>query len=45
MKVFPLQTSYYSSHPRQNYNAIVPKGGPAWWEEPHDRHRKFPAVK
>jgi glutathionyl-hydroquinone reductase len=34
-----IKTHYYTSHPKLNYYAIVPKGGEAWWEGDHDRHR------
>ncbi len=34
-----------SSHPKLNYYAIVPKGGEAWWTQPHDRDQRFPAAK
>lgn len=39
VNMYHIKTHYYTSHPRLNYYAIVPKGGDAWWEEPHDRHR------
>ena len=37
-----IKHHYFTSHPQQNYYAIVPVGGKAWWEEPHDRETKFP---
>lgn len=32
---------YYTSHPTLNFFAVIPKGGVAWWKEPHDRASKF----
>ncbi|KAJ9508620.1 hypothetical protein QJQ45_012167 [Haematococcus lacustris] len=37
-----IKVHYFTSHPTLNYYAIVPKGGPAWWEEPHNRDALFP---
>lgn len=37
------QVHYFSSHPKLNYYAVVPKGGEAWWEQPHDRAERFGA--
>ena len=36
-----IKTHYFTSHPKLNYYAIVPKGGGAWWEQPHDRAQRF----
>ena len=30
---------YYTSHPKLNTYSVIPVGGEAWWEEPHDRER------
>ncbi|KAJ9509386.1 hypothetical protein QJQ45_001837 [Haematococcus lacustris] len=40
-----IKVHYFTSHPTLNYYAIVPKGGPAWWEEPHNRDALFPVLK
>lgn len=40
-KLTLLQVHYHTSHPRLNYFAIVPVGGPEWWREPHDRAQRF----
>jgi glutathionyl-hydroquinone reductase len=38
-----IKTHYFTSHTQQlNRYAIVPVGGPAWWELAHDRDTKFP---
>ena len=37
-----IKTHYFTSHPHLNTYGIIPAGGPAWWEEPHDRDAKFP---
>jgi len=37
-----IKNHYYCSHPNLNYYAIVPQGGTAWWEEPHNRDELFP---
>lgn len=39
-----LQTHYFTSHPKLNHYAIIPKGGEPWWEQPHDRAERFPAA-
>lgn len=36
-----IKTHYFTSHPKLNYYAIVPVGGEAWWEHPHDRAQRF----
>ncbi len=39
-----IKTHYFTSHPRLNFYAIMPKGSEAdnpWWEKPHDRAEKF----
>ncbi|GBF89678.1 glutathionyl-hydroquinone reductase-like [Raphidocelis subcapitata] len=36
-----IKVHYFSSHPALNPYAIVPVGGEAWWEEPHDRAARF----
>ena len=38
-----IKTHYYTSHPKLNYYAIIPKGCPdAWWETlDHGRATKF----
>lgn len=38
-----IKRHYFTSHPTLNTYAIVPVGGAAWWEEPHDRAQKFAA--
>lgn len=38
-----IKFHYFTSHPKLNYYAIVPKGGEAWWEQPHNRAERFPA--
>lgn len=38
-----IKVHYFSSHPKLNYYAVVPKGGEAWWEQPHNRQQRFPA--
>ncbi|KAG2426855.1 hypothetical protein HYH02_014708 [Chlamydomonas schloesseri] len=42
--MYHIKTHYFTSHPKLNYYAIVPRGGEAWWEQPHDRAAKFPAA-
>lgn len=37
-----IKHHYYCSHPVLNAYAIVPLGGDAWWEEPHNREQLFP---
>ena len=37
-----IKNHYFCSHPVLNHYAIVPSGGDAWWEEPHDRDALFP---
>ncbi|KAK9823109.1 hypothetical protein WJX72_000330 [[Myrmecia] bisecta] len=32
-----IKMHYFTAHPDLNKYAIIPKGGDAWWEEPHDR--------
>jgi len=32
-----IKEHYFTSHPSLNTYAIVPVGGKAWWEEPHNR--------
>jgi hypothetical protein len=46
-----IKTHYFTSHPHLNTYAIIPGGllqgdadSPPWWERPHDRKEKFPAV-
>jgi putative glutathione S-transferase len=38
-----IKMHYYTSHPKLNHYAIIPKGvdvpGGRWWDEPHDRDR------
>ncbi|KAI7842386.1 hypothetical protein COHA_004025 [Chlorella ohadii] len=36
-----IKVHYHTSHPKLNYYAIVPVGGPEWWREPHDRAQRF----
>lgn len=36
-----IKTHYFTSHPKLNAYAIIPKGPEAWWEEPHDRAQRF----
>ena len=31
----------FTARPLLNTYAIVPVGGAAWWEEPHDREERF----
>lgn len=42
VNMWHIKHHYFTSHPRLNYYAIVPVGGAAWWEEPHDREQRFP---
>eukprot|EP00668_Euglena_longa_P038219 GGOE01049210.1.p1 GENE.GGOE01049210.1~~GGOE01049210.1.p1 ORF type:complete len:349 (-),score=106.64 GGOE01049210.1:176-1195(-) len=32
-----IKTHYFTSHPKLNFYAIIPAGGEAWWEQPHNR--------
>ena len=41
VNMYHIKTHYFTSHPKLNYYAIVPKGGEAWWEQPHDRAQRF----
>jgi putative glutathione S-transferase len=34
-----IKMHYFTSHPTLNFYSVIPKGGSAWWEEPHDRDR------
>lgn len=38
-----IKVHYFSSHPKLNTYAIVPKGNEAdpWWKQPHDRAERF----
>lgn len=36
-----IKTHYFTSHPKLNHYAIVPRGGEAWWERPSDRPERF----
>ncbi len=40
-----IKTHYFTSHPKLNVHAIIPKGGDPWWEAPHGRAEKFGAAK
>lgn len=40
-----IKTHYFTSHPKLNVHAIIPKGGDPWWEAPHGRAQKFAAAK
>lgn len=42
VNMYHIKTHYFTSHPRLNFYAIVPKGGEPWWEQPHDRAKRFP---
>ncbi|KDD75622.1 hypothetical protein H632_c587p0, partial [Helicosporidium sp. ATCC 50920] len=39
VSVLHCKRHYYTSHPRLNYYAIIPRGGEAWWEESHNRDK------
>ncbi|KXZ42325.1 hypothetical protein GPECTOR_161g124 [Gonium pectorale] len=45
VNMFHIKTHYFTSHPRLNYYAVVPRGGEAWWEQPHDRAERFGGAK
>uniref|UniRef100_A0A1D2AFA8 GST C-terminal domain-containing protein n=1 Tax=Auxenochlorella protothecoides TaxID=3075 RepID=A0A1D2AFA8_AUXPR len=34
-----LKRHYFTSHPKLNTYSVIPVGGEAWWEQPHDRER------
>ncbi|GLC40101.1 hypothetical protein PLESTM_000993200 [Pleodorina starrii] len=36
-----IKTHYFTSHPRLNPYAVIPRGGDAWWERPSDRAEFF----
>ncbi|GLI71346.1 hypothetical protein VaNZ11_016508 [Volvox africanus] len=36
-----IKTHYFTSHPRLNHYAVVPRGGAAWWTEPSSRAERF----
>lgn len=36
-----IKTHYFTSHPKLNFYAIIPKGGEAWWEQPSPRAAQF----
>jgi putative glutathione S-transferase len=40
-----IKTHYFTSHPALNTYAIIPVGGEAWWEQPHNRLEQFPDAK
>ncbi|GMH44725.1 hypothetical protein BSKO_12677 [Bryopsis sp. KO-2023] len=37
-----VKMHYYTTHQKLNWYAIIPKGAPAWFDEPHDRGQRFP---
>lgn len=43
-----IKMHYYTSHPKLNYYAVVPKGldgtDNQWWEEPHNRDSHLGSV-
>jgi putative glutathione S-transferase len=36
-----IKTHYFTSHPKLNCYAVIPRGGAAWWEEASDRPERF----
>ncbi|GIL93250.1 hypothetical protein Vretifemale_20674 [Volvox reticuliferus] len=36
-----IKTHYFTSHPRLNCHAVIPRGGAAWWTEPSSRAERF----